>query len=131
MQGCGYLKNMKIKFTRQQKRNRYAKYPKGVPEGAYRGVIRGLPKNILFTVSGVFIITASLLYAIESGSLGSQLSNVEKEEYALIEENRELTDTLVSSSSLSNFELEQEALGYTKPSSILYLKPEEVVAQVP
>lgn len=88
-------------------------------------------KNIFLIVCGAVLLISSVFYIIESVSLGAQIAKLEKEEYELLEINREMSDIVVNQSSLSSFEKKKEELGFMKPSQIVYLKGEVGVAKLP
>ena len=88
-------------------------------------VERKINKNFILIVVSIFIVSISIFYVAETASLGGKLAKVEGEEGALIEANRDLSDNLVSSDSLSSFSKEQEQLGFTKPTKTIYLKAED------
>lgn len=88
-------------------------------------------KNIGMVLSGVSLLVLGLYYIIESVSLGAELAKIQREERRLVEENRDLSDSLIGSSSLSSFEKKTEELGFSKPESVFYLKGETQVANLP
>ncbi len=88
-------------------------------------------KNIGMVLSGVSLLVLGVYYIIESVSLGAELAKIQREERKLVEENRDLSDSLIGSSSLSSFEKKTEELGFLKPESVVYLKGETQVANLP
>lgn len=82
-------------------------------------------------MAGIGLLVFGLYYIIESVSLGAQLAQIKREEYKLMEENRELSDSLIGTTSLTSFEKKTEELGFVKPSEIVYLKGEAQVANLP
>lgn len=86
---------------------------------------RKINKNFILIIVSIFIVAISIFYVAETASLGGKLAKVEGEEAALIEANRDLSDNLVSSDSLSTFSEEQEGLGFIKPIKTMYLKAED------
>ena len=82
-------------------------------------------------LSGVSLLVLGVYYIIESVSLGAELAKIQREERKLVEENRDLSDSLIGSSSLSSFEKKTEELGFLKPESVVYLKGETQVANLP
>lgn len=82
-------------------------------------------------LAGIVLLVFGVYYIIESVSLGAQLAKTQREEYKLAEENRELSDSLIGTTSLSSFEKKTEEMGFVKPSDIVYLKGEAQVANLP
>ena len=75
----------------------------------------------VFVVAGVFMI-------IEASTKGTKLVQLEKDFEALTLENKSLNQRLVSETSLVDLSKSTESLGFTKPSQILYISKEDVVA---
>ena len=86
-------------------------------------------KTVLMLILSVFLVAGTILYVVESSSLGSRLAKVEKKESELRQENRDLSDQLVNFDSLTNIAAKQDELSFIKPSKVIYMKAEENVAK--
>lgn len=80
----------------------------------------------LSVLGGLFLTTVFL--AIASASSGAKLQEIENENAILEEENRAITQRIVSESSLSQVAKKAEELGFTKPEEIVYLSTQKPVA---
>jgi hypothetical protein len=87
-------------------------------------------KFILWPVLVLFFVSTILL-AIEVSTLGATLVNLEQEELKLVKENRELSNQLIQASSLKKVGEKSQDLGFIKPTKILYIGKDEVVARLP
>lgn len=83
-----------------------------------------LPVALLLLIATVFI-------SIETSSFGDKLSQVRKQENLLSEANKNLSDKLVKSSSLTFVEKKAEELGYKRPEKVFYITEKETVAKLP
>lgn len=87
-------------------------------------------KKVLYTlllIVSVFVV-AGVFMMIDASTKGTKLVQLEKELEKLTLENKSLNQLLVSSTSLGDLSEKTEELGFTKPSTTLYISQEEVVA---
>lgn len=94
-----------------------------------RKVERKINKNLILVLVSIVVVAVSIFYVAETASLGGRLAKVETQEAMLIDENRDLSDNLVSSDSLTSFSKDQEQLGFIKPIKTIYIRAEESVAK--
>ena len=79
-----------------------------------------------------FVLVCAIVYiTISSASTGATLSKLEKEEASLVQQNNEISESLVNKNSLSKLYEESSDLGFFKPTDILYINVPESVAQLP
>lgn len=88
-----------------------------------------MKKIIYIVIASLFSLTVFL--AIGSSGKGAKLQSLESEIRKLEEENRDLTTTLVSNSSLTQVEEAVSSLGLVKPKAVVYLNREEPFARLP
>ncbi len=94
-------------------------------------------KLINFNKKKALLVVISLLasfhivFALQSITSGTQLVALEQEEEKLVSENRQITNQLVNASSLYQLREKAEGLGFTKPSTTVYLSDEDVFAKLP
>jgi hypothetical protein len=90
------------------------------------------PLKSLLLFGGLAVLTAGFVYlTVETATSGAVLSDLERKETLLTEENRELSETIAKASSLNILETKTTELGYNKPSNILYITGKEEVAKLP
>lgn len=92
---------------------------------------RKINKSTFFWVFTILILIVALVFTLEAVTSGAELSNLEKEEAALFSQNKDLSDSLIKSSSVLSYEEKLEELGFIKPEKILYITEKEVVAKLP
>lgn len=88
-------------------------------------------KSVFLWVALVALVAGFVYLSVETATSGAVLANFESQEGALSEENKNLKDALVKSSSLNNLEARTESLGFVKPARILYITGKEEVAKLP
>lgn len=88
-------------------------------------------KKILIWSLGVILVGLTVYVTIESSTSGAELSNMEKIEAKLTQENDDLSNELVGNSSLNTLESKASELGFAKPTKILYIGEEQKVAKLP
>lgn len=76
----------------------------------------------------VVLFIGNVLVAIGTSTKGATLSSLEKEMNKVGEENRILTEKLITSTSLSQVMENVEAMNLVVPSEIVYLTADEPVA---
>lgn len=72
-----------------------------------------------------------VLLTIETVTSGAEIAKLEKEESILADQNRELSENMVQSTSLDSIEKKAEELGFVKPEKFVYIGREEPVAKLP
>ncbi len=87
-------------------------------------------KNVLLLLAAMFI-AMQIFITIQTAVSGSRLAALEKRKSDLIEENKELGESLVGNVSLSALNSDAEDLGFEKPREMLYVGGDEVVARLP
>ena len=87
--------------------------------------------NILFWVGLIAFVAFFVFLTVETATSGASLAKLEQDEATLIQENRDLEDAVVTSSSLNGYEEKSQELGFVKPSKIFYINPSDVVAKLP
>ena len=73
----------------------------------------------------------TIYMAIEAASYGAKMKFIEDKIAKIDLENREISSQLVSGSSLGSFSEKAQELGFSKPTQILYIGPNEPVAKLP
>ena len=90
------------------------------------------PLKSILLLSGLAALVAGFIYlTVETATSGAVLSDLERREALLTEENRELGETIAKASSLNSLETKTLELGFNKPSNILYITGKEEVARLP
>lgn len=88
-------------------------------------------KKIYFYVSAIVVVViTTVILAVQSATVGSELAYFEKQEKTLVSENAVLTDKLLRSESLEKFSAKAEELGFEKPTNIVYISDETEIAQI-
>jgi hypothetical protein len=82
---------------------------------------------------GVVVVAVALqIYVtIQTAGQGAQLAEMEKKEKVLLKDNYELTEKIVSSSSLASVEESAQQLGFREPQKTIYVTKESSVAKIP
>lgn len=88
-------------------------------------------KSVFLWLALVALVAGFVYLSVETATSGAVLVNLESQEGALSEENKNLKDAIVKSSSLNNLEARTEVLGFVKPARILYITGKEEVAKLP
>ena len=88
-----------------------------------------ISKSLLAILAVPLIIT--VFYAIQISSLGAILVNLESKNKSLVDENISLNSEVMKSGSLTSASEKAEELGFSRPSSIIYLNNQESVARLP
>lgn len=79
----------------------------------------------------LLLAIAAVYLTIVTSAAGAQLSYLEEEEERLNEENTQLKNRLVSSTSLSEIEEKAAQLGLKKAEKIIYISQEDTFAKLP
>lgn len=87
-------------------------------------------RNIIFPAVMSLLGILVIFVTIFASTSGSELTNLEKREQILLEENRVLASKSAASSSLTLLTEKAVGLGFTRPESLMYLKSKEPVAQL-
>ena len=92
--------------------------------------VKKVSKKLYFYVSVVaFVVFVTVVLAVQSATVGSELAYFEKQEKELVSKNAVLTDKLLRSQSLESFSTKAEELGFEKPTSIVYISGDTEIAQ--
>ena len=94
-------------------------------------VLAGLEIPVVLLPILAIVFIASVFFAIEAASMGATLAYLEQQKTDLLKENAELSSQLVSLSSLRKAGEKAKDLGFGKPSNVVYITEEEVVAMLP
>jgi hypothetical protein len=77
-------------------------------------------KNItILFLGGLIVLT--VFFAIKASSQGANLVDLEEESSRLVQENQELKDKIVKSTSLSQIAKQAENMGMVKPENYVYM----------
>ncbi len=87
-------------------------------------------KKILWISLFIFSVI-TVFFAVEQATRGSEIALLEKEEIALNNQNKELTERLIQVSSLNGAEKKAAELGFVKPVNLVYISEKEAVAKLP
>lgn len=88
-----------------------------------------MKKTYLFLTIGIIVSVVSIIYIVDTVSLGLTLSKEEQSLEALSSENRNLSESLVNSSSLTSLQGKVGQLGFVTPTNLVYLKGDVAVAK--
>jgi len=88
-------------------------------------------KKVLFTFFLILAVGGFTYITIETATSGAELSALERKEAKLAQENREIKDSIVIDSSLTEMDEKSEELGFSKPSQIIYINGKEEFAKLP
>ncbi len=77
-------------------------------------------QKIILPIIGVLLI-ATIITGVKASSRGLELLSLEQKGANLRQENQELKDKIVSSSSLTKIEKDAEKLGMKKPEKFVYM----------
>ncbi len=88
-------------------------------------------KKVLFTFFIILAVGGFTYITIETATSGAELSALERKEAKLAQENREIRDSIVIDSSLTEMDEKSEELGFSKPSQIIYINGKEEFAKLP
>lgn len=83
-----------------------------------------LPILIIFGLFTVYL-------TIEVATSGARLAELERQAAELAGENQRLSGEIVRSSSLKDLGAKAEEMGFVKPSEVVYISADEVVAKLP
>ena len=79
----------------------------------------------------VLFVIANIYFTIQASSIGAELNILEEKEQARIEENKDLSSTIIELNSLKNIGEKSDELGFVKPETIIYIAGDTVVAKAP
>ncbi len=88
-------------------------------------------KELIFTITLIVLVIANVFFTVSVSASGTELTNIEKKQNALLFKNQELTDKITNESSLSRIREKAESLGFFKPENIVYVTTVEPVAKLP
>ena len=88
-------------------------------------------KRILLWMLTVVFIGVQIFLTIQTAVSGARLASLESEKRKAIEQNKQLSEILVSNVSLSGLNDDAEQLGFVKPQNMMYVGEEETVARLP
>jgi hypothetical protein len=89
------------------------------------------PRGIVLLVTLGMLVVSSILVTIETATSGVEFTALQKEEAQLLDQKRYLQDSLVKSLSISQLQEEGVAMGYVKPTVLVYATVGEPVAKLP
>lgn len=89
-----------------------------------------LKKTVFFLMIAGFMVSTIFL-TVGTATSSSELVKLKEDESKLIEKRRELSEIIVSQSSLKTIEEESKLLGYTKPKEVIYVARKYFVAKLP
>ena len=88
-------------------------------------------KTYLWWGAGIVLMALFTYLTIETATSGATLAKLEKDESTLVQQNKELEEQIVKSSSLNGLEKRSTELGFAKPAKILYINTTSEVAKLP
>ncbi len=89
-----------------------------------------IPKVYYIGIPVLVFGILTIFMAIEAASVGAKLTLLDQKASELVKENNDLSGRLVSSTSLLELSGRTEELGFTKPTNIVYITREDVVASL-
>lgn len=85
-------------------------------------------KNIYLGSVVLLFLIVNIVFALQTVSSGSKLSDLEVQEKELLRKNKEISEELVKASSLTSVMEMALALGYDKPNDLIYVRESSTVA---
>lgn len=83
-----------------------------------------------FWISAGIFAVVYIFFTLQTVSSGGKLALLEKEENNIVVRNKEMSELLMRSTSLTQLEEKTLHLGYIKPEKIIYISEDETVAQL-
>jgi hypothetical protein len=87
-------------------------------------------KYVLIGVCAV-LAASSIFMTVETATSGVEVSNLRSQEVVLLNQKTSLEDTLVKTLSISSLEQKSGEMGYSKPSTLVYVTSSQPVANLP
>ncbi len=78
-----------------------------------------------YMVLCIIVFAGTIFFAVDSATSGAEISKLQDQKVDLEKRNRELSQELIKSSSVSALEPGAEGLGFAKPEKTVYLTIEE------
>jgi hypothetical protein len=88
-------------------------------------------KNAVLVATVAVLAVSSVFLTIESATTGLEVSKLEKNEADLINQKRDLEETLVKSLSIADLQQKSNELGFVKPANLVYVTDLKPVAKLP
>lgn len=85
-------------------------------------------KIALVAAPVVIFVVSTVVLAIDAASFGAKLHSLEEKEAELEIENKDLSDMMISGTSVGELSVKSEELGFSKPEKIVYITEDRVVA---
>ncbi len=85
-------------------------------------------------MGGIFLLIlfiGNVFFAIDSGTLGSELVGIESRSQELVNNNKNLKENIIAKSSLTKIQESEIVAGMTKPQQIIYITNITGVAKLP
>jgi hypothetical protein len=89
-----------------------------------------MKNTVLITIVGVLAIS-SIFLTIETATTGVEVAKLEKTEAALINQKRDLEESLVKTLSVADLQEKSVELGFVKPANLVYVTGAATVAKLP
>jgi hypothetical protein len=93
-------------------------------------IMKNFKKYILIAVCSILAVS-SIFMTVETATSGVEVSNLRNKEIALMNQKRDLEDSLIKNMSVSSLQQKSGAMGYEKPSVLVYVSPSQPVAKLP
>lgn len=77
----------------------------------------------------LIFVVATVVLAIQAASYGAKLHSLEEKETELETESKNLSEMMVSNTSLEELSAKSDEMGFVKPERIVYITGDKVVAQ--
>jgi hypothetical protein len=87
-------------------------------------------KYVLIGVCAI-LAASSIFMTVETATSGVEVSNLRSQEVVLLNQKTSLEDTLVKTLSISSLEQKSGEMGYSKPSTLVYVTSSQPVANLP
>ncbi len=89
------------------------------------------PRGVILVITLAVMVVSSVFVTIETATSGVEFAALQKEEVQLLDQKGYLQDSLVKSLSVSQLQEESVAMGYVKPTALVYTSAGEAVAKLP
>ncbi len=87
-------------------------------------------KFIIWAIIGLFML-AQVYFTIQTATTGAVLANLERQETELNKMNSDLSEKVISSTSLTAIEEKAQNLGFAQPKQVIYLNTDEFAVKLP
>lgn len=88
-------------------------------------------KTYFWWIAAGILGIMTILVTIETSTSGFEVSKLEKESGILIQQNRDLSDSLANGMSLNSIAQRSQGFGFDKPEKVVYVNSQNEVAKLP